>query len=347
MLTTPLIEEVLARAPRLTFGVLGDLFLDRYLEIDPALTEVSLETGLDAYQVVRVRSDPGAAGTVINNLAALGAGRIRAFAVVGDDGEGYELGQALERLGVVDRSGIVVANEWRTPTYTKPLVCQAGAAPRELHRLDIKNQHPLPPEYEGRLLEALTGAWPELDVLLVLDQIGGAGHGVVTSRVLDRLAGLGKSGAQPLLADSRDRIEVFRSAWLKPNRTECLRAVGAAPSLEAAVTALAGQAGRPVFCTCGEEGIVLADPRADRPRLVRVPAYPVAGPVDIVGAGDSTSAGIACAIAAGIDPVQAAAFGNLVASITIQQIGRTGTATPEQVRDRWREVRSEASNAER
>ena len=40
----------------------------------------------------------------------------------------------------------------------------------------------------------------------------------------------------------------------------------------------------------------------------------------------------------GATPEQAAAFGNLVASITIQQIGVTGTASPEQVRRRWKEV---------
>ena len=68
-------------------------------------------------------------------------------------------------------------------------------------------------------------------------------------------------------------------------------------------------------------------------------AYPVSGPIDPVGAGDSTSAGIACALAAGSTLEEAAAFGNLVASITIQQIGTTGTATPEQVRRRWCEVR--------
>jgi sugar/nucleoside kinase (ribokinase family) len=69
-----------------------------------------------------------------------------------------------------------------------------------------------------------------------------------------------------------------------------------------------------------------------------VPAYPVSGPIDIVGAGDSTSAAIACAAAGGARLDDAAAFGNLVASITIQQIGTTGTATPDQVRQRWREV---------
>ena len=69
-----------------------------------------------------------------------------------------------------------------------------------------------------------------------------------------------------------------------------------------------------------------------------LPGYPVRGPVDPVGAGDSTSAGIACAAAAGLAPAEAAAFGNLVASVTVRQLGTTGTATPDQVRQRWAEV---------
>ena len=55
-------------------------------------------------------------------------------------------------------------------------------------------------------------------------------------------------------------------------------------------------------------------------------------------AGDSTSAGITCAVAAGAPLEAAAAFGNLVASITVQQLGTTGTATPAQARARWRQV---------
>jgi hypothetical protein len=35
--------------------------------------------------------------------------------------------------------------------------------------------------------------------------------------------------------------------------------------------------------------------------------------------------------------LEAATVGNLVASITVQQLGTTGTATPEQVRARWGE----------
>src|SRR5437764_5812299 len=100
MLTDASLERILSRIPTLTVGVLGDLFLDRYLDLDARLTEPSLETGLDAYQVVRVRAQPGAAGTVINNLMALGAKNVSALSIIGQDGEGYELEQALQRLGV-------------------------------------------------------------------------------------------------------------------------------------------------------------------------------------------------------------------------------------------------------
>ena len=75
--------------------VVGDFFLDRYLHIDPARTETSIETGLPVYNVVEVRSQPGAAGTILNNLVALGIGEIHAIGFCGDDGEGFELRQAL------------------------------------------------------------------------------------------------------------------------------------------------------------------------------------------------------------------------------------------------------------
>src|SRR5436190_7487641 len=169
MLTERLIEDVLGRLPYLAVGVVGDLFLDRYLDIDAALTEPSLETGLDAFQVVRVRCSPGAAGTVINNLAALGVKQIAPLAVIGDDGEGYELTQALRALGCVDMEGISSSSERRTPTYTKPMLQEADRPPRELNRLDIKNRTPLPEALENRLLDQLTRHWARWDALVVLD----------------------------------------------------------------------------------------------------------------------------------------------------------------------------------
>ena len=339
MLTSELIERTLTAVPNRTVGVLGDLFLDRYLDIDPALNEPSVETGLTAYQVTRVRSYPGAAGTVINNLAALGVGRIYPISCIGDDGEGYELRQALRGLPAVEQGGIIVTGNRRTPTYTKPML---GA--EELNRLDIKNRTPTSDNVQEQLTELLDEAWPQLDALLVLDQVSEADCGVVTTRVRDHLARLPEADPTKfVLADSRERIGLFRNVCVKPNQQEVDAVLaranhwqeGLADLLEGLIAM-----GRTAFVTCGAEGISLH--KADLAvSSVDVPAYPVSGPVDICGAGDSCSAGIACAMVSGLTPEQAAAFGNLVASITIQQIGVTGTASPEQVRARWREVAGE------
>jgi rfaE bifunctional protein kinase chain/domain len=330
------VDHVLETVPRLTVGVLGDLFLDRYLDLDASLTEPSLETGLDAYQVVRIRAYPGAAGTVLNNLSALGVGRIAPVAVIGDDGEGYELRQVLGRTRGVDSSFVFDWPGRRTPTYTKPMLHVPGRAPRELNRLDIHNRSPLPEAAQARLLECLEQAWPNLDGLVVLDQVSQEDCGVVASRVRQRLAELARASPRPVLADSREHIGRFRCVAVKPNQRECLRAVGEGLDLREAVRLLARQVGGLVFCTRAEKGILLAPP--DQGALQEAPAYPVSGPIDPVGAGDSTSAGIICSLACGLSPVEAAAFGNLVASITVRQIGVTGVATPEQVRLRFREV---------
>ena len=98
---------------------------------------------------------------------------------------------------------------------------------------------------------------------------------------------------------------------------------------------LASRTSRPVFCTMGEQGILVTQP-PQNPELV--PGVPIAGPVDIVGAGDAATSGIVTSLLAGATPLEAAAVGNLVASITVQQLGTTGTASPEQVRRRWKEA---------
>jgi rfaE bifunctional protein kinase chain/domain len=342
MLSDDRVEFIMERIPRLTIGVVGDLFLDRYLDIDATLTEKSIETGLDAYQITRVRSYPGAAGTVINNLVALGVKRVIAVSVIGDDGEGYELRQAVERLQVIDSSHVIVSADRRTPTYTKPMLCEPGQPPRELNRLDIKNRSPVPEGLQRQILAAITDAFGQVDALLVMDQVSEDECGVVTAAVRDLLAQLGTGHPQKfMLADSRARIGQFRALCLKPNQQECVRAAFG-PSHEPVnsqrgALELARRTGRAVFCTMGDQGILLAEPSGNTASCV--PSYPVTGPIDIVGAGDSSSAAIGCAAAAGATLAEAAAFGNLVASITIQQIGTTGTASPQQVRQRWREVR--------
>jgi len=319
--TTETIEQVLAALPAARVGLVGDLFLDRYLDIDPALDEPSVETGLTAYQVVGVRSFPGALGTVMNNLSALGVGRIVPLTVIGDDGEGYELRQALTRLRGVDVSMVIVSGERRTPTYTKPTV-----AGRELNRLDLKNRTPTPSRLEDAILALFPKLIARVDALIVLDQVGEENCGVVTARV--RGAICVAAAARPglfVLADSRARIGDFRHVTVKPNEAEC----------GSDTLGLAQRVGGAVFCTRGERGIEFARPGGE---VASVPGYAVTGPIDVCGAGDSCTAGLVAAKLAGLSDVQAASFANLVASVTVTQLDTTGTATPAQVRARWAEV---------
>src|SRR5271165_4601932 len=99
-----------SRYSKLRLAVVGDFCLDRYLEIDPARAETSIETGLPVYNVARVRSQPGAAGTILNNLVALGVGEIFPVGFCGEDGEGYELRRALTAL-----RGVNPAHFFQTP----------------------------------------------------------------------------------------------------------------------------------------------------------------------------------------------------------------------------------------
>ena len=89
-----------------------------------------------------------------------------------------------------------------------------------------------------------------------------------------------------------------------------------------------------MFVTVGEGGVLVCEEEG----CTRVPAVPVDGEIDIVGAGDSTIAGLAAALASGARLTEAALIGNLVASVTIRQIGVPGTASQAQVLEalsRW------------
>ena len=330
MLTSDLIERILTRLPGKTIGLVGDLFLDRYLDIDSALDEPSVETGVCAYQVTGVRSYPGALGTVVNNLAALGVGRIVPISIIGDDGEGYELLQALAKLPAVDPSQVIRSRERRTPTYTKPML-REGGIDRELNRFDIKNRTPTPEELQKRIGQSLAEMWPEFDALLVLDQVSESECGVITARLRDFIGAGAEHSPLFILGDSRERIGNFRNLCVKPNASEAEKWVPGGDPRK-----LAELVKGTVLLTRGEAGMVLATPGDPEARIVS--PYPVSGPVDPCGAGDSCSAAIACAMASGMSLEVAAAFGNLIASITVRQLGVTGTAPPEAVRARWREV---------
>lgn len=330
------LHQLLGQFSRLTIGLVGDLFLDRYLEIDPQLEELSIETGLAAHQVVRVRNAGGALGTVLNNLAALGVGRLVPVTVIGDDGHGDDLLRAIRDLPVVT-DHILRRSERLTPTYTKPLKIIPGQPPQELNRLDVRSRQPLTSDAQQSLQRQLQQVFPACDGWIVLDQVPEPEWGVVNPATRQLLASLcQRYPRQLLLVDSRMRLGEFSFGMLKGNRQEFLRAAHieddqSGQAVILAARQLAKRTGQSAFCTVGEAGMVVASAEGS---VYRVTGVPVDGPIDIVGAGDAATSGIVASLLSGATPLESAAVGNLVASITIQQLGTTGVATPEQLLNR-------------
>src|SRR5689334_2121673 len=148
-------QEVTSKYSSLSIAVLGDFCLDRYLEIDMGREEVSIETGLPVYNVSQVRALPGGAGTIVNNLSALGVQKIYPIGLVGEDGEGYELCSALGQRAGVTTDTLVRSSQRRTFTYCKPMMCHPNGKQKELNRFDFKNWTPTPALLQGLIISQL------------------------------------------------------------------------------------------------------------------------------------------------------------------------------------------------
>ena len=328
-------REITGQYPRLRVAVVGDFCLDRYLEIDPGKQEISIETGLPVHNVLNVRSQPGAAGTVLNNLVALGLGAIYPVGFRGLDGEGMELDAALRKLPGVISDYFFATPLRRTFTYTKPLVMVPGKAPRELNRLDMKNWTPTPKAVRSKILGAVKTLASKVDAVIVLDQVDLPETGVITREVLAALSAIARTRPHlPILADSRSRLRDFPPLTFKMNAAELARCVRGRRSkdiygMKRTACRLAAQNHRPVFVTLAEKGIVGALPSGE---CAHVPTFPVRGPIDIVGAGDSVTANLAAALASGASLLEALEFANAAASVVIHKLGTTGTASVQEIR---------------
>ncbi len=318
-------EDVLASLPTLSALVVGDVCLDRWCYYDPQLTEASRETFIPRVAVVEYERTPGAAGTVASNLAALGVGRVAVLGVVGEDGHAFELECALDARRI-EHSALVHDPAGLTFTYTKLINRSNGV--EDLPRVDYLTPRDLPEDVTSQVVERFERFAPQFDVVLVSDQMEVGAGGVVTARLRDAIFHFAASYQEKVVfVDSRAHGELFRNVLVKLNQDEAAQAC-ARLHMEIDYDKLRGHIGySSMMVTHGPGGVSVVGANSITP----VPAKSVPNPVDICGAGDSFSAGASLALRLTGDPVQAARFGNLIASITIMQRG-TGAATPEDVR---------------
>src|SRR5216683_7282046 len=214
-------QTIIDKYSKLRVAVVGDFCLDRYLEIDPSKEEVSIETSLPVHNVMNVRSQPGGAGTILNNLVALGIGQVWPVGFCGEDGEGYELRRALGAKPGVRLDHFLSAPDRRTFTYCKPLVVTPGKPPVELNRLDSKNWTPTPALLQGRLIDSAANVAADSDAMILMDQVDLPETGVITSKLLEAVGCIVRELPElPIIADSRRGLRGYPPVCLKMNGAE-------------------------------------------------------------------------------------------------------------------------------
>jgi rfaE bifunctional protein kinase chain/domain len=312
--------DLLKKMTSLRVLIVGDLCLDSWCYYDPSLAVPSAETGIPRLAIVRSEFTPGAAGTVANNLASLGA-QVSILSLIGDDGHGLELLRALAGRNI---AADLLLREPALPTFTYTKLINAQTGIEDQPRADFIFTGELPVAPEQTLCERLRAVASEFDLICVSDQVETERGGVVTAAVRDELASLARDGAL-VWVDSRRRIEQFRHAVLKVNEEESRGALARVHGNNPGdVRKHAGA--KAIIITRGGSGVDIFDENGQR----HVGTKRVPNPVDICGAGDSFTAGAACAWAAGASLDDAALLGHLVASVTIMKRG-TGVASPEEL----------------
>jgi sugar/nucleoside kinase (ribokinase family) len=307
------IESLLTDLRRVRAGVVGDLCLDVYWDVDESLSEASIETGLPTLPVVGARCAPGGAANVARNLAALGCPGVRAFGVVGNDVFGRELRHWLHDARV-DTTGVLDGPAgWATHAYVKPLI--EGS---EARRYDLGVANVCDETTTARLLLAVEAAAPDLDVLVINQQVRAGIHTETFVRKLNRV--IARRHDLMFVADVRDSRLFYLGAVQR-------RSCGILMDAYRVVEALARLTELPAFVTCGDAGCFIAEANG----LAVVPAIEVPGPIDPVGAGDTFTASVAVAMAAGRTSRAAAEFATLAAAVTVGKVGETGVASPDEI----------------
>ena len=325
------LNNILDKTANVKIGLIGDLCLDIYWKADMKRSELSRETPHFPLPVVEEQMSPGGGGNACANIAALKPARVEAIGVIGNDWRGNALLTELKKRGIGDEN-LVMSDEVITNAYCKPIRMGISHVEYEDPRLDFCNYKPLPAIAEKRLLANMDRLVKELDVLCVSDQLA---YGCITPVIRQQIIKYALEGLT-VVVDSRDRIGLYRGVTVKPNEIEGWRVIHGSDASRAdtfetyveTASKLAEMNQSPVCLTLGSKGCLYADNGI----ITHVEACRVEPPIDIVGAGDTFLAAFGLALGAGVDPVQAAAFGNLASSITVKKIGTTGTASPEELK---------------
>lgn len=294
--------------------VLGDVMLDRF--VYGSVERISPEAPIPVVNVERHLDMPGGAANVARNIAALGA-RAILLGVVGDDAWAGDLrtqlgsSPSIEAHLITDRS---------RPTSVKTRYVADG---QQVMRADRESRAPLAADIERRVLEELSGALADVQVIVLSDYAKGVLSDSVTRAAID----MARSAGKTVIVDPKSKdFSRYRGATiLTPNRLELQQACGRdCGTEEDLVLGARGVLGAGVcdylIVTRGKDGMSVI---AAGGTAVHLPTA-ARQVFDVSGAGDTVVAAIALGLAAGAQIERAVTVANVAAGIVV---GKRGTAT--------------------
>lgn len=313
--------SLLEAASSKRIAVVGDAMLDVYLRGE--VERISPEAPVPVVRVLDRRHALGGAANVAQNVRAVGA-RCDLVATVGNDAGGRQLRSMLEAIGAATDS-LVDATR---PTTTKTRIV---ARSQQVVRVDEEDDSDHAGQEIDRVLASIEAAVARADALVLEDY----NKGVLVPAVIEAAMSAARARHLPIVVDPKFKnFFSFRGATIfKPNRRELEAALGADVDLEhpEALPATFSRLGvEHLLLTLGEHGMVLISAGGV---VKRVPT--VARAVyDVVGAGDTVTAYLALALAAGGSPAEAAVIANFAAGVEVEKPG-AATVSPSEVVDAY------------
>lgn len=321
------LREILDAMTGATVAVMGDLVADLYLY--GQTKRVSREAPVLILEHRSERLVLGGAANAIHNARTLGA-RVVPIGILGRDAAGESVRGA---LGALDINDEWVLDVDARATTTKQRIVGSGQNTtfQQILRIDRGDTRPVDRVTEMRLVEAVTEASRDCDVLIVSDY----GYGVFTPAVVERVNHLAETGRVRVLIDSRYRLTHFRGAYaMTPNEPEAQEASGRvirtdedAEGVGRELMAATGAAS--IVVTRGRRGMALV--RRDEP-AVHIPIFGGDEIADVTGAGDTVIATIAAATAAGADLLEACVLANVAGGLVVMKAG-TATVSAAEIRE--------------
>jgi D-beta-D-heptose 7-phosphate kinase/D-beta-D-heptose 1-phosphate adenosyltransferase len=299
-------------------AVVGDIMLDRYLigETD----RLSPEAPVPVVTLRERHAALGGAANVAANVAAMGASCLLVGAV-GDDADGASIRQELAVARLEDRFVLTIAGR---PTTSKTRIIARG---QQIVRIDDEVDSLLDGPDLARLVAAAREALADADALLLEDYNKGALSPALIAAVME----IARRRGIPIVVDPKYRqfFEYAGATVFKPNRRELESALGAAVDLKngnALPEVLARLKVDNLLVTLGAEGMVLVTKDGN---LTQIPSM-AREIYDVSGAGDTVTAWLGTALAAGASLREAAQLANYAAGV---EVGKPGVATvsPEEV----------------